>query len=290
MELSYVLTEPDGTNLRFSVYTGQLDDLGGKGHAANVVLNLMEGRLDSGHAVFMDNYYNSYDLSQKLLNRNTYCTGTLRTDRKNIPEEVKSQKLNKGDTIYKCSEDGILVGKWRDKREIAYITTEFTNEMINYMDNRDREKQKPNPIYQYNKFMGGVDRQDQLMAYYPCDRKSLRWYTKLGLHVLQMLMLNSFLLFKKFTKSKMSLYDFRLSIIESLVPDKPLHAPVSDKEKKHTPQKNPPGKNGRVLSRRCVWCYQHGQKRKETTFHCPGCKNNPYLCVGKCFAEYHANK
>lgn len=32
-----ILTEPDGTILKFTVYTGTLDDFGGKGHAANIV-------------------------------------------------------------------------------------------------------------------------------------------------------------------------------------------------------------------------------------------------------------
>lgn len=106
----YVLTKPDGTILKFSVYTGQLNDFGDKGHAANVVLNLMDGRLDVGHAVYVDKYYNSYDLLVKLLHHQTYCTGTLRVDRKHTPVEVKTQKLKKGETLFRCSEDGILVG------------------------------------------------------------------------------------------------------------------------------------------------------------------------------------
>lgn len=40
------------------LWQGRLDDFGGKNHDANVVLDLMEGRLDSGPAVLMDNYYN----------------------------------------------------------------------------------------------------------------------------------------------------------------------------------------------------------------------------------------
>lgn len=282
----YVLTEPDGTILKFAVYTGQLDDFGGTGHAANVVLHLMEGFLDSGHSLYMDNFYNSYDLALKLLIRNTYCTGTLRIDRKNLPAEVKTQKLKKGETIYRCSDDGVLVGKWRDRREVSFITTEFPNDMVTYRDKLNREKEKPKAIYEYNKFMGGVDRQDQLMAYYPCERKSLRWYKKLGFHILHMLLVNAYLLYKKKTNNKMSLYDFRINIIENLVPEKPQTLPT--KNKNHTPLKNPVGNNGRVISRRCTVCYNTGKIRKETTFHCGGCENQPYLCIGQCFETYHA--
>jgi hypothetical protein len=55
----YVLTEPDGTILKFAVYTRQLDDHGGKSHAANVILSLMKDYLDVGHSIYMDNYYNT---------------------------------------------------------------------------------------------------------------------------------------------------------------------------------------------------------------------------------------
>lgn len=282
----YMLTEPDGVILKFAVYTGQLDNFGGKGHAANIVLHLMEEHLDVGHSVFMDNYYNSHDLAIKLLNRNTFCTGTLRMDRKNNPVEVKNKKLKTGESVERISDDGVLVGKWRDKREVAYITTEFSNRMIRYQNKLNQEKEKPEPVYEYNKYMGGVDRQDQLLAYYPCERKCLRWYKKLGIHIFQMLLLNSYLLYKKYTKSKISLYEYRLSIIESLVPPKaPL--PATPTTKVHNPERNPVGANGRVISRRCTWCYNKYKKRKETSYHCPVCDNKPYLCIGECFKEHH---
>ena len=49
----YLLTEPDGTMLKASVYTGTLDGYGGKGHAANIVLHLTEEMLDVGHSLFI---------------------------------------------------------------------------------------------------------------------------------------------------------------------------------------------------------------------------------------------
>uniref|UniRef100_A0A2H1WKI8 SFRICE_040132 n=1 Tax=Spodoptera frugiperda TaxID=7108 RepID=A0A2H1WKI8_SPOFR len=39
--------------------------------------------------------------------------------------------------------------------------------------------QKPEIIANYNKYMGGIDHQDQMLAYYSCERKCLRWYKKL---------------------------------------------------------------------------------------------------------------
>jgi hypothetical protein len=63
----YMLTEPYGLVLKFAVYVGVLDDLGEKGHVANVVLHLMTEKLNNGHALYMDNFYNSFDLASKLI-------------------------------------------------------------------------------------------------------------------------------------------------------------------------------------------------------------------------------
>lgn len=119
----YLLTEPDGIVLKFAVYTGTLDDYGGKGHAANVVMHLLDQKLDVGHSVYMDNYYNSYERATKSLSRKTYCTGTIRVDRRNNPTDVKVAKLKKGETIAPYS-NGVMIAKWKD------ISTEFRNNLM----------------------------------------------------------------------------------------------------------------------------------------------------------------
>lgn len=59
--------EPAGLVIKFAVYTGVLDDMGRKGHAANVVLHLMAEKLKNGYSLYMDNFYNSFDLATKLV-------------------------------------------------------------------------------------------------------------------------------------------------------------------------------------------------------------------------------
>lgn len=186
----YTLCDPHGLTLKFLIYSGLLDDLGGKGHAANVVLNLMQDKLNCGHSLYMDNFYNSKSLAAKLLSNNTYCTGTLRMDRKYIPQDVKSAVLRKGATVARNSE-GIMVGKWKDKRVVQYISTEYVNEMATAINRRKIESQKPLLIVKYNAFMKGVARSDQMQSYYPLERKTLRWYKKTIIHTFQMLIVNS---------------------------------------------------------------------------------------------------
>ena len=52
----------------------------------------------------------------------------------------------------------------------------------------------PSMVAEYNKFMSGVDFQDQILAHYSCQHKTLRWYKKLGIHIFQSILLNAYCL------------------------------------------------------------------------------------------------
>lgn len=78
------------------IYTGQklsqLQQPHSNSHTENVVMNLMEGKLFKGHSLYMDNYYNSVNMARTLISKNTYCTGTLRSNRKKNPKDIVKKK------------------------------------------------------------------------------------------------------------------------------------------------------------------------------------------------------
>lgn len=284
----YMLTEPNGLIQKFCVYAGAMDQLSGVGHTEKVVLHLLSERLGKAHSVYVDNFYNSVPLASNLLNHKTYITGTLRIDRKENPTEVVKKTLKKGETYAQYS-NGVMVGKWRDVRQVLYISNQYENEMSVATNKRGVDKSKPLPIICYNEFMSGIDRQDQLMSYYPSERKTVRWYKKLFIHIIQMGILNAYLLYNKYNiGGKMSMLDFRIKIIEGLLTPlekqtKPVRNTGVDD---HMPTKAPVGPNGRVRRRRCIYCYQKGT-RKDTTYQCEACPEVPALCLGNCFQAYH---
>ncbi|CAG4972668.1 unnamed protein product [Parnassius apollo] len=65
-----------------------------------LVLRLMRPYLLKGHNLFMDNYYNSVTLSEKLLDLKTHTNGTLRKTRKDNPKEIVQKKLQKGQHVW----------------------------------------------------------------------------------------------------------------------------------------------------------------------------------------------
>lgn len=87
------------------------------------------------------------------------------------------------------------------------------------------EIQKPRTIIKYNKYMSGIDHQDQLLSYYPCERRTIRWYKKLFIHTIRLLMLNALKLYNAYSRdNKMPLYNFRFFIINWLLPPASRHS------------------------------------------------------------------
>lgn len=178
-----------------------------------------------------------------------------------------------------------MIGKWKDKRDVTYISTEFENQMVEITNKRGVAKQKPLPIVEYNKYMGGIDLQDQMMSYYPYLKKTLFWYKKLGVHILQLLLFNSYVIFCKYSGRKMAFYDYRLAVIEDLLPDIPRR--MECKVPKHLPSKTEADDaTKRTPRKRCRFCSQK-KIRKDTVWECNACPDKPGLCVEPCFSLFH---
>lgn len=102
----YELCMSSGIVLKFFVYKGKSEKPPTRTlRVTDVVLDLMEGYLDRGHFIYVDNFYNSPDLTRRLSQRKTYICGTLRKSRKNIPPEVCHAKLKRGEFLSKVCND-----------------------------------------------------------------------------------------------------------------------------------------------------------------------------------------
>ena len=83
----------------WKLYTGKEDDtpVSPFGLAHRVVLELLDDdRLRSkGYRIFTDNFYSSPDLFKDLQKEGFEACGTLHSNRKGIPEDMKSTKVRK---------------------------------------------------------------------------------------------------------------------------------------------------------------------------------------------------
>lgn len=156
--------------------------------------------------------------------------------------------------------------------------------------------------------MGGVDLSDQIGQYYSCLRKSTKWYKKLFFHLLNVCVINAYILCKKYapdTGHKMEHHAFRVSLCEALLHEaEEAPRPMTERGRKcvgekpsrltgrHFPDYIPakPGAKRQRPLRDCVGCNpkkskRPTHKRKQTSFWCPDC--SVALCVPNCFQVYH---
>lgn len=111
----------------------------------DLVIRLMKPYLNKGHHLYMDNFYNSVDLSNILYKMKTHTTGTLRSNRKKNPISIttKTLKMKTGQHVF-AKKGPIYISRWRDKREVLSVTTGHKPEMVSVKNKYGQKKMKPN--------------------------------------------------------------------------------------------------------------------------------------------------
>ncbi|XP_017759329.1 PREDICTED: piggyBac transposable element-derived protein 4-like [Eufriesea mexicana] len=294
----YKLCESDsGYCYEFKIYTGN-DKINCKDSASeSVVKELSESVLHRGHTLYIDSWYSSPKLFMILSHKyKTNVIGTVRSNRKNMPKDLCSVKLKRGEYVIRSC-NRVLALKWRDKRDVYMMSTKHeTAEMTSQGSKRTL---KPNCITEYNKGMNGIDLQDQILACFPIMRKYMKGYKKIFFYLFDIGLFNSYILWKKLNDGKKQCYvDYKINIAESLLKKmpKPIYkergvlssgdAPdrLCAKEWAHFPKHIDPTPSKLRPSKRCTVCHKN-KKRKETTWECKKCKVP--LHVPECFERYH---
>lgn len=98
--------------------------------STKIVTETTNEYLNFGKTVYTDNWYTSVNLVHQLLDNNTHLVGTLRSNRKQNPKDVISKKLKKGDFIAQQSDRGIVVLKWKDKRDVLVFSTKHNDTVV----------------------------------------------------------------------------------------------------------------------------------------------------------------
>lgn len=184
--------------LDFDFYTGKSDPTNmPNGLGYHVIWKLGQPFLRKKHHFYFDNFFSSVKLASDLLENETYSCATVRANRKHWPKEFRG-KLSKGDCRMK--QIGNLVATWwSDKRVISMLSTNASP----VLDTASRctkegpvDKQIPQSVLVYNANMGGVDKADQMRAYYPVGRKSKKWWRCCLWFLFEVSALNAYILYK----------------------------------------------------------------------------------------------
>ena len=159
-----------------SVYrekNGEVRTSNGLGY--DVVMSLMDPYLLEGYSLYIDNFYTSPTLVSDLFDCCTHVTGTLDCTRTGVPPEIRGLKqslsgkrASRGDGAY--TRDGVCAyAVWRDTKCVAVMSNEHPGHSEATVTRNVKDKKGKNEVpipaivYNYNRFMSGVDRSDQLI-------------------------------------------------------------------------------------------------------------------------------
>ena len=158
-------------------------------------------------------------------------------------------------------------------------------------------KTKPLVVDMYNKYMLGVDRLDQRMAYYQFTRKTVRWWRKVFFWMVEAAIVNAHILYTSHTSARRPLTqkEFRRELVIALCHDQ--RSEHSLQRTQHTPDVSierlcgsyfPETGTVRQDCRVCSVRGPEGHRRLTTTF-CDTCSDHAYLCIGECLRRYHTS-
>jgi hypothetical protein len=167
--------------------------------------------------------------------------------------------------------------QWIDSKPVSMLTTLYSaNEQVSC---KRRTKQRgeyseltlPQPfaIHEYNQYMNGLDRSDQMLTCHNVSRKCKRWWKTLFFHLIDIAIVNSFILFQRYRaenpdveafsrSNRYSIVDFREALIRQILhfqefddpPAYETHAPgPSEYHMVHMPEVSD-------SRRHCVVCYK----------------------------------
>jgi len=184
---------------------------------------------------------------------------------------------------------------WKDKRDVRLLTNIHDPPREgNYCDEHGNVI-KPAIVADYNRHMGHVDNTGRMANSYTASRQTWKWTKKLFFHLLNLTIVNSYILLSSCGGKKISRRDFRLTLIREMLaragheprPSMPFGRPartstnivrLDTRHNKHWPVHN-------RTQRRCRVCSARGVTRS-VKFTCLRC--DVALCVDRnCFKDYH---
>lgn len=182
----FKLCTGNGYTYDFEIYSGRevntvipTSNVGEK-----IVMKLINNLLNAGRTLYTDNFYTSCVLARVLLQNKTHLIGTLRKNRKYLSKDVVGAKLKKTEVLRKQCQDGIVVLKWKDKRDVLMLSTchGLEQEQIPTRNKRTSPnnktltpKVKPKVIIDYNTGKYGIDKSDQMASYACVNRRGVKW-------------------------------------------------------------------------------------------------------------------
>ena len=165
----------------------------------------------SGHKLYMDNFFSSPELFDVFAKKQIYCCGTVRPNRRGMPQDLapKTSKLKRRDIRIRTGTD-LMAKLWQDKRDICMFTNNRNAPVEGNFCNEGGKAIKLQIVMDYNHHMGYVDN-DRMEYSYSISHHTSKWTKKLFFHLLDLAILNGYILHsscggKKISHKRFTIY------------------------------------------------------------------------------------
>ena len=124
----------DATNgycSRFKLYTGKPSTPPSRNGATyDLTMDLLRGYFGRGHILYCDNYYSSPQLFLDLWRLGLGATGTVRSNRKGVPQLIKGMRVPRKGDIAVANCGTLSITKYHDSKVVLMLTTVSSSEFI----------------------------------------------------------------------------------------------------------------------------------------------------------------
>jgi hypothetical protein len=279
--------------LRFEIYAGR-EERSADGATYDTVMRMTRGYENKQHVLFVDNWFTSPAVLDALKQRGIRCCGSVRRNRKGMPSipEAEVRALRRGEWIQRQKGDTSLA-VWKDQKVVWVLYNHCSPLETASLDRWSDTGNKisigcPRAIRDYFYGARSVDVLSQLHYAYLPGRKAQRCWPRLAWWLLDMCVINAFKLWSA-ASHPLGQLRFREELMHELLkqlptmdmPRKrgaglhPSHALASEHFSTHVDE-----------DRDCAVCSRRSVRRVRTNYMCKAC--NAHLCIGGCFAQYHA--
>lgn len=199
------------------------------------VLYLTENIKGTNRNCTMDNWFSSYEVAEKLLERKLTMVGTMRKNKRVIPKQLlETRGRDVSSSMFVYDERSILVSYVPSKNKtVVLLSTMHTQGDI------DDQTKKPEVILFYNHTKGGVDTFDQLCHLTTVSRKTRRWPLRIFYGMVDIAGVNTYVIYKcnvtgdKIPKRSAFLKELAFALVEDRLKER-MHNSRLPREMKNT--------------------------------------------------------
>jgi len=243
-----------------------------------------------------------------LNERGLYAVGTVRGSRKGFPDILKRNDWMQCGAFMFRTKGCVAAIKWQDNKPVTILSTYHNPKHVTSVKRKNKDGTSSivpcsAAVAHYNSITGGVDRFDQRRERYAIGRGSLKWWHRLLYFLIDLAIVNSFIIRNCSNGGHRDQISFRLALVRQLTVGREIYM-IYGRERKRRADQSFSQKISRasaVYLTTCVYeklgniCQlelqeggagnaAQGSTRPAKTLCAAKAR---YLCVHPCFKKFH---